>query len=454
MTPGRSLTRLLRHDLWTADLSTLGLLERLRIRLLRLALIVAAEFQEHALTLRAAGLVYSTLLSLVPFLAVAFSVLKAFGGHYRVEPFLAQLLEPLGSQAVDLTRQLVEFVNNMRVGVLGAVGLAGLFLTVISLIERVENAFNHIWRVRRPRSYGRMFSDYLSVVLVGPILVFTAFGLIASAQSHWLVQRVLEIEPLGALVLPVASRVLPFLFLGVAFTFLYRFVPNTRVRLASALVGGATAALLWQLAGIGFAALLANSARYAAIYSGFAVLILFLIWLQLAWLVVLVGANVAYIHQHPSISRFAQRGRSHGFRERVALAALADVARRHLAGDPPANPSDLALQLNAPLSLLEEMLDTFVRRGILLRSADPEGVALARPPDQVTALEILEGVRDPDAVDPAFDDAAAAGADLLRRRDRAVRQALDGLTLRAVAQEAVPVFRAEAPEAPLASRPS
>jgi membrane protein len=434
MVNGQDVARFFRHDLWVADLAERRLVERLGIRLARFAVVLVSEFQEHALNLRAASLVYSTLLSLVPFLAVAFSLLKAFGAHYGVEPFLAQLLAPLGLRAVDLTRQVVEFVNNLRVGVLGVVGFAGLFLTVISLMEKVENAFNHIWRVRQPRSYGRMFSDYLSVVLVGPVLIFTALGLIASAESHWLVQRLLEIEPVGTWIQPVAQRLVPFGFLCVAFTFLYRVIPNTQISFTSALVGGAAGALLWQLAGIAFAALLANSARYVSIYSGFAILILFLIWLQVAWLVVLVGANVAYVHQHPSVYQSLRSHRSHGFRERTALGALVEVTRRHLAGERPVSPADLALQLNAPLSLLEDLLDDFVRRGVLLQSAKPEGVALARPPERVMVTEVIEIVRDPDSYEPPAEATPSPVAEALGLRDRAARTALEGLTLRALAQ--------------------
>jgi membrane protein len=179
----------------------------------------------------------------------------------------------------------------------------------------------------------------------------------------------------------------------------------------------------------------AGSARYVSIYAGFAVLILFLMWLQLAWLVVLLGATVAYVYQHPSMARFARHRGNYRIRERTAVAALAELARRHLGGEPPARPSDLALQLNAPLSLVEDLLEVFVRRGVLLRSEDPEGLALARPPEQVTLTDALEIVRDPTGADPAPDELRSPAAKALRLRDRAARQALDGLTLRVLAQD-------------------
>jgi membrane protein len=437
------------------DVTILSPVRRLRTWLARLVKFVWWEFREHELSLRATGLVYTTLLSLVPFLAVAVSVLKAFGVHYQVEPFLARMLEPLGPWGGEITRRLVEFVNNLEAGILGALGTAGLFYTVISLLEKVEDAFNHIWRVRQPRTIGRKFTDYLSVVLVGPVLVVTALGLIASAQSFWLVQRVLAIGPLGGLLVQLGSRVMPFVFLWAAFTFLYWFVPHTRVEAGSALLGAAVAALLWELTGIGFSVFIAGSTGYTAIYSGFAVLVLFLSWLSLAWLVVLVGAEVAYFHQHPSAYLTALRRRSHWFRERVALSALIELTRRHLSGQAPSRPPQLARTLNVPLSFLEDLVETFVRRGILLRSAEPEGITLGRPPEQVTVTEVLETLGDPDAADSAatdeHDDRTDAVAYVLGLRERATHGALEGFTLRSLASE-VPALEASASDAP--ARPS
>jgi membrane protein len=192
--------------------------------------VTVEKFQDDQLSLRATSLTYTTLLSLVPFLAVAFSVLKAFGVQNQLEPALAGVLAPLGPEASELTHRILAFVDKQQVGVLGAVGVAGLFYTVLSLIGKIEDAFNTIWRVHRSRGLGRQFSDYLSVVLVGPVLVFTALALTASAQSYWLVQRVLELNPFGWLV-PLLTRLTPLLLLCAAFTFLYQFVPYTRVRL-------------------------------------------------------------------------------------------------------------------------------------------------------------------------------------------------------------------------------
>jgi membrane protein len=429
--------RFLDQELWTVDLATRPPLDRLRLRLLRLAVVVVWEVRHGVLNLRAMGLVYTTLLSLVPFIAVTVSVLKAFGFHYQVQPIIDRGLAPLGPSGQQVSAQLVSFVDNLKVGVLGAVGVAGLFFTVISLLEKIEEALNHIWRVRRPRSFARKFTDYLSVVLVGPVLVFAAFAFTAVAESFWITQWLLGMQPVSVVAAVVGNRLIPFLMVSAALAFLYRVIPYTEVRLDSALVGGATAGLLWQVSSSAFTRFVAGSAQYEAIYSGFAILVVFLIWLYVAWLVVLIGAEVAYFYQHPYAYLTLALMREHRprFRERLALMALTAVARRHLGGERPWQPGELAEALRVPPSSLEGLIDDFVRGGIVLWAAEPPGLALARPPEQVTAFEILELVNDPEpvvAMSPEETDAVAA---LLRQRDQAVRPVLERVTLRALAAE-------------------
>ena len=432
--PALRLRNYLRHDLWLAERSPRVPLARLRDHVLRIVFTVVWAAWDAQLNLRAMSLVYTTLLSLVPMIAVTFSVLKAFGAQYKIQSLLTQTLAPLGDTSGVIAARLVEFVDNLQVGVVGTLGFAGLFFTVVSLLGKIEDALNDIWHVRRPRGLARKFSDYLSIVLVGPVLVFTAFAILASAQSYWLVQWLMTIAPVEWAMLFAATQVMPLVLFAAAFTFLYRFVPHTRVSLVSAAVGGTTAAVLWHLTGLAFAKFVAGSGQYAAIYSGFAILVVFLIWIYVCWLVVLVGAQVAYAHQYPTA--YLETRRPHGFlhRERIALGLLAEVTRRHLAHRPPVPLNELAATLDAPLSTVDDLVDTFVRHGIVLRAVEPEGVALARPPESVALVEALDAVRDPNGADVlSLERARDAVADLLRRRDADVRHGLEGLTLRALA---------------------
>src|SRR5262245_25852187 len=218
-----------RHDLAVKPAN--WLLDLLRYPFALIRDLIAGE-----LNLRAMGLVYTTLLSLVPLAAFAFAVLKGLGVHRDLEPLIYEFLKPIGERATELTAQFMSFVDNVRGDVLGSVGLAFLLYTVVSTIQKLEEAFNFAWHVERPRSWMRRISEYLSLMVIGPIfivVVFSMFGAFASTRSMaWLATH----EPFGTI-----SRALgflgPYLFVTGVFTFLYAFVPNTRVRLRAALVG-------------------------------------------------------------------------------------------------------------------------------------------------------------------------------------------------------------------------
>lgn len=407
------------------------ILAKIKSTLYRATVVANARYRDDVLNLQAMSLTYSTLLSLVPFLAVMFSVLKAFGVQNIVEPFLAQMLQPLGAEASEVTNRIISFVENLRVGILGAAGLAMLFYTVVTLVAKVEDALNQIWRLPHSRTWSQRITAYLSAVLVGPVMVFTALTLTASAQSYWLVERLFQIGFVSD-IFTLTTNVMPFVLLCATFTFLYKLIPYTNVRFSSALIGGATAGILWQLVGTAFAAFVANSARYAAIYSSFAIMIVFLIWLYVGWLIFLVGAEVVYFHQHPSafLREALPGGRGHRFQEWLALSALVEITRRHFSERPPWQPTELAAYLG--VSSIGNLIDDFVRAGILLRSAEPEGVALARPPESVTVKNILDIMDDSDAQDVKN---AGVVADVLLRRDQATQKSLEGVTLKSLVAE-------------------
>jgi membrane protein len=416
------------------DLDALPRVQRFTLQTLRLVIAVAVEFRFRLLDARAAGLVYTTLLSLVPFLAVMFSVLKAFGAHHQIEPLLNQILEPLGPKGAEVTSQIIEFVENLKVGVLGAVGVAGLFYTTYSLIDKIEQALNAIWRVKLGRTWARKFTDYLSVVLVGPVLIFTAFGLLASAQSNTLVNRVMELEPFGTMLI-LGAKLLPFMLLCAVFTFIYKFVPNTQVTVRSALIGGLTAALLWGLAGEAFTTFVAASGKYSAIYSGFAVLILFLLWLYAGWLIILVGAQVSFFVQHPAAyrARFLWQQDSPAIRERLVLEIMTTLGRRHLRGDGPMGLTGLANELGLPPAVLEDRVIQLVDQGLLAQVAEPEGIGLVKPPELIALEELLRLVHEGQGVAPDSSQKPGDPIDkLIRRRDAAVAESLDGMTLRSL----------------------
>jgi membrane protein len=386
------------------------------------------------------ALAFKTLLSLAPLLAVIFSILKGFGVHNRLEPALAEALAPLGDKGKEITAYLIGFVDKMSAGALGTVGLVTLFITCLFLMGTIEQAFNRIWHVRSPRKLTRKFSDYLSVILVGPVLVFAALTITATLQNHSFVQNLILLEPFGTVILTLL-KVVPYLTIWGAFTFLYVFIPNTRVGLKSALIGGLVAAVLWQTAGWGFAAFVASSTRYYAIYSSFAILLVFLLWLQMGWVIVLLGAQVAYAHQHLRFYSGERESlaRSPAGQEKLALQLMLLIGRNFFYGFDPLSVTGLASRLHLPGGLVRDFMEIFRQSRLVLPLADEETFVLARDPEKISVKEILDCVRHSGVRKQAAQTAEEIGIDeLLRTIDRSVAQTLEGKSLQSLIVEQSP----------------
>ncbi len=362
----------MQKDLWDIDVLSLGGYRSFFIKSLRLLNVVISEFTKGELTLRAMSLVYTTLLSIVPVLAISFSVLKAFGVHNEVvEPFLLKFLAPLGAKGEEITIQIIGFVENMKVGVLGTLGLGMLIYTFISVIQKIESSFNAIWKIQKSRSLARKFSDYISVVLIGPVLLFSALGLTATLMSTTIVQKMVSIEPFGTLFYFIADKS-PYVLVCGAFTFLYIFIPNTKVKFKSALVGGIIAGTLWETAGWAFASFIVTSTKYAAIYSGFAILIIFMIWIYLNWLILLVGAQLSFYHQYPY---FINSGSGHflsgsRFREKLIFLIMYLVGYNYYHDKKHWTLESLVSRLELPVNKVQNAISLLEQNRLILETSD------------------------------------------------------------------------------------
>jgi membrane protein len=418
------------------ELSEVTRIKRLLHFALKIVVMVGRDFIQNLVKLQAMALAFKTLLSLAPLLAVVFSLLKAFGVHNRMEPALAEALAPLGEKGAEITVHLIGFVNKMSAGALGSVGLVTLFITVLSLMGTIEEAFNHIWRVKSPRKLARRFSDYLSAILVGPILVFAAVTITATLQNNAIVQSLLSLQALGAVIL-FLLRLVPYITLWGAFTFVYMFIPNTHVRLRSAVVGGLVAAVLWQTVGWGFAVFVASSTRYYVIYSSFAILLLFLLWLHIGWLIVLLGAQVAYAHQHIHFYLGDREllAQTPAGREKLALHLMLLIGRNFYHGRDPLNVAEIAAQLRLPAGIVKEFMVMFANLKLVLPLAEEDTYVLARAPETIAVKEILDGVRNSGKSARAQRHGSKEESvinDILLDVDKAAAKVLEGKNLQAL----------------------
>ena len=431
-------TRQFGDYLWAVDHASRSYWQQFFIRMGRIIYSLASDVATGDITLRAMSLVFTTLLAIVPLLAVSFSVLKGFGVSNQLESYMVPLLEPLGEKGVEISSQIIGFVENIKVGVLGAVGLALLFYSAFSLIQKVDQAFNVMWRLKKSRSLFRRFSDYLSALLVGPVLIFASLSISASLMSSDIVQYILAAEPFGSLYRNLA-RLIPYLLIAIAFTFFYMFIPNTRVKLKPALLGGFISGVIWQFSSWLFASFVVSSTKYTAIYSGFAIMLFFMIWVYLNWLILLLGARLVYYLQYPKQLLLPKHRLvlSIADKEHIALRILCGVGQAFYAGHKGATTEELNAQVKLPGDLLDEVLGLLKSCDLISECLEREETYLpARPFDVTSVKDALDLIRHVPAAKYQAVEAGAMWAklnELNREVDQQLQSTLGGITLKQLA---------------------
>ena len=381
------------HFVWGDGLEKHGSLGKVAAVVLRYAYGLIRDMVSGQITLRAMSLVYTTLLSVVPLIAFSFSVLQGFGIHNQLEPFLYDFLEPLGDQGAEITSQVIELVDNVKGGVLGGISLAFFIYTAVSMVQKMEESFNYVWYVAKRRSLARRLTEYMIVLLIGPVIIVVAIGMIASLKSNSIVEYFLTNEAIGP-ILVATNRLTPYLLVTGVFTFLYMYMPNTRVRFKAALIGGLAGGFIWASLSVIFATFVVYSSRTQLIYSGFAVAILTLIWLYLNWIVLLFGAQLAYYIQNPAFLRIGRREPrlSNAMRERLALNVMLFVGRAFRDPDESITAHEISEKMRIPSITLAPVVEA-LEVGGLLAATDKEQLLPGKDMATISLEDILSVVR-------------------------------------------------------------
>ena len=369
------------------------------VRAIRFLYAIIRDVISGNFTLRAAGLVYVTILSVVPMLAIVFSILKGFGVHRELEPLLYNFLAPLGEKGAELTEQVIGFVDNVQGNVLAGAGLILLFFTTISMAQKVEDSFNFVWRVDQSRSIAQRITEYLSLILIVPVVMVTAIALLASFRSTAIVQELESFEAVSETVLLI-GQLAPYGLVVLLFTVAYWFLPNTRVRFFPALMGGVAGGSLWVSAGSLFTAFVVTSTRTLSIYATFAIVIMALIWLYLSWLILLVGALISFYVQNPQHLRLGYRPVSLGSRQReqTALGLMLAAAKAFREGAPQPTIGDAAESAGLPTLVVLPVLQRLVAANLLNRTGKDQ-LYPQRDPATIRLIDVINAVRDPQVID-------------------------------------------------------
>jgi membrane protein len=449
---------LVEHDLWIdREVSTVRAFLR---GTLRLAVLSARGFTADQCTLRARALTYITVLSLVPLLAFSFSVTKGFGLHERliehsVNPFLDRTFGPVavagpvalqseGSHEMRTAiARVLDFVSQTDVSSLGVFGLVFLAYAVINLLGTVERSFNVIWSAPRARSLVRKITDYLAMTLIAPLFVLTATALTTAAQASAMetdLGRELGLAPVLEFVFAAA----PVLALWGSFAFMYLAMPNVKTRWSSALLAGLVAALVWQVTLVLHVRFQIGLARHNAIYSTFAAVPIFLVWVQISWVTVLFGAELCVAHQYglrraQALDRATTDQES---REQVAVSVATRVAASFLSAREPWTSERLARDLSVPLAVLDPVLDALVSHRVLSLAAGTNGDKFylpARDLEQIHVIDVLDATRrtPPDQRARTAPNPDPQVQRVIDGLDQAARESAHNGTLKDLAQQSI-----------------
>lgn len=446
----RKIDNFLRRDIWHIDTSSFNRTRSVVIKVAKVLTYSAREIHNNELTLRAMSLVYTTLLSLVPLLALSFSVLKAFGVvDNQLEPLLVRFLTPLGEKGVEISQKIMEFVSNMKVGVLGVIGLLVLMWTVFSLIKKIDDTLNIIWNVKEGRNLVRRFTNYLSLTLLGPVFLFVVLAMTASLASNTIVQKLISIEPFGTLIV-IWGHILPYIIVSVLFTLIYMIVPNTSVNFRSAMLGGVIGGISWQAVGTIFTYSVASSTKYFAIYSSLAVLILFMMWLYISWLILLIGAQISYCHQNLDISglKVDMTRLGSSIREKTVLLVMYTIGRSHFLGRKNLTLLDIVEETGMPYDLVSRSVNELRTNGLLTQTSDdPPRYLPARDIGSIKLTEIVNASRTNQQTDMLLKKSGKSEVvnKLSEQIDNSIRKELGGRSLRTLVSESENCQKKSAP---------
>jgi len=389
----------IKQDIWRIRRTSLSPGKSFFLNLVRVLLLSIRGFDEDKCQLRASALTFYSLVSIVPIAAMAFGIAKGFGMEKLLEEQLRNKL--VGHE--DILANVIQFSNallaNTKGGLIAGVGVVVLFWAVIKVLGQIEYSFNDIWGVKDKRPLGRMFSDYLSLMLVGPVILILSGGttVFITVQVGLIMEKFSVLGSFSPLIF-FFLKLLPYTLLWFLFTFLYIFMPNTKVELSAALIAGIITGTIFQIVQWVYITFQIGVVQYNAIYGSFAALPLFLAWLQLSWLIVLYGAELSFAYQNVDTYEFEPDAlqASHRLRTLLSLQVAHHVITNFIKGEPPLTAPGISHQLDIPIRFVNEILFELSKSNILSKAEIEEngehGYQPARDVNLLTINYVIEAM--------------------------------------------------------------
>lgn len=356
--------------IWQQGISNQPWWRRTLLLSIQILIAVIRDLLQGQLSLRAMSLVFTTVIGFFPLFALSFAILKGLGVHNAMEPTLLTLLEPLGDRATEITEQILGYVDNLQVQLIGVTMLGIFIYIVLDMMHKIETSFNYIWAVKKGRSLANRFSEYLFAVIVSPVLLFLSISLTSYLNTNYF-ESFLENLAFGSVIVSTTAYITSILLMSLAFAFAYSFLPNTRVQFSSAFIGGLVTTLCWKLMGSVFQDFFVSPLR-ENIYLAFASAIAIMFFLYIGWLVALIGSSIAFYHQNPGKTRSGrtQLQMSIAQQEAVSLATALTIIQQFKEGGRALGEDEIVQELDMPPLAIENALETLLAIDLITATDD------------------------------------------------------------------------------------
>jgi membrane protein len=372
-----NLFNFITEDIWLLHEQKLPLFKATLIKSLKIIILSVQGFSRDLCPLRASALTLYSILSIVPIIAMLFGIAKGFGFETMLEQ---QLLEHAPDQDT-LVLQLIRFAQNLlestKGGVIAGIGIVVLFWTIINVIGNIEESFNFIWKIGKGRSISRKFSDYLSLMLLAPVLLIAASSMTVFLKTKitWLI-TVIHLPEFGTWLVLRGLSLSPLMLMIVLFAFTFIFMPNHKINYRAGIIAAIVTGILYHLSQWAYLSLQIGASSYNAIYGSFAALPLFVVWLQVGWMIVLLGCEVAFFLQNYEIYRNNNRfsDLSFSLKKVIALQITHLIIKNFIQLDKPLTATEIATKLVVPIAVIQPVLLNLIASHIIVEFKDPDEV--------------------------------------------------------------------------------
>jgi len=381
----KSIANFFKEEIWIISEKNLPPAQCKGLSVLKIILLSLQGFNRDLCQLRASALTLYTLLSIVPVIALLFGIAKGFGFEKKLEQ---QILEQ-GSNQDSMMLQLIEFSQNMlattKGGVVAGIGIIVLFWTVIKVISNIEESFNHIWRIKKNRPISRKLSDYLSLMMLAPVLLISSSSITVfiKTQIEWLVSAI-HLPAFGTKIVLYAMSFSPLIIMILLFTFIFLFMPNKKISIRAGVIAGITTGILYQTVQWTYISLQIGASSYNAIYGSFAALPLFLVWLQIVWMVVLFGCEISfYVHNFESYRHNEKFSAiSFALKKAIALHVCQLIVKCFENAETAPNAEQIANKLHLPVAIVQRTLTMLLHAKLIVELNLSENEEAAYHPAQ------------------------------------------------------------------------